>query len=210
MMRPLAILLLCVGLTVGLSACDKGGGGANNGDPGEMSLGPATAKVTVIEYASLGCPICARWNNDNWDAFKAKYVDTGRVHYIYREMMTAEAPVAMAGFLLAHCVGKDKYFQVVDAVYREVGPLLETNQQPEERDRLIKVAESAGFSDDQFNTCVSDDKAIAAEQAKTDNTARTNNVESTPTFVVNGKVLTGYQDMATLDKAIADAQAAAK
>jgi protein-disulfide isomerase len=208
-MRPLAVLLLCLGLTVGLSACNSGGA-AGNGDPGEMSLGPATAKVTVIEYASLGCPICARWNNDNWDAFKAKYVDTGRVRYTYREMMTGEAPVAMAGFLLAHCAGKDRYFQVIDAVYREVGPLLETDQQPLERDRLIKVAESAGFSADQFNACVSDDKAIAAEQTKTDNTAKTNNIDQTPTFVVNGKVLTGYQEMAVLDKAIADAQAAAK
>ncbi|HTX50139.1 MAG TPA: thioredoxin domain-containing protein, partial [Caulobacteraceae bacterium] len=196
-MRALAVLLLCLGLTVGSSACNKSG--AVGGDLGEMSLGPATAKVTVIEYASLGCPICARWNNENWDAFKAKYIDSGRVHYIYREMMTGEAPVAMAGFLLAHCVGKDKYFQVLDAVYREVGPLLETDQQPLERDRLIKVAESAGLSADQFNACVSDDKAIAAEQTKTDNTAKTNNIESTPTFVINGKVLTGYQDMPTLD-----------
>jgi len=205
--HSLAVLVLCLEFALGLSACSKS---SPSGDLGQMSLGPATAKVTVVEYASLGCPICARWNNDNWDAFKAKYVDTGRVHYIYREMMTGEAPVAMAGFLLAHCVGKDKYFQVIDAVYRQVGPLLESGQQAAERDRLIKVAESAGLTDDQFNACVSDDKAINAEQAKTENTAKTNNIDSTPTFVINGKTLTGYQDMATLDKAIADAQAAAK
>jgi len=209
-MRPLAVLLVCLGLALGVAACSQGGGQASGGVPSEMSLGPANAKVTVIEYASLGCPICARWNNDNWDAFKAKYVDTGRVHYIYREMMTGEAPVAMAGFLLAHCVGKDKYFQVIDAVYREVGPLLEQNQGPQERDRLIKVAESAGLNEKQFDDCVTNDAAITAEQTKTDNTAKQNDVESTPTFEINGNKLVGYQDMPTLDKAISDAQAAAK
>ena len=208
-MRPLAVLLLCLGL-VSLTACNNKTGGASGGDPGEMSLGPATAKVTVIEYASLGCPICAKWNNDNWAAFKAKYIDTGRVHYIYREMMTGEAPVATAGFLLAHCAGKDKYFQITDAVYREVGPLLEQNQGPTERDRLVKVAETAGLTEQQFNDCVGNNDAILAEQAKTDKTAQDHKIDSTPTFDINGKVLTGYQDMPTLDKAIADAQAAAK
>ena len=81
-----------------------------------MSLGNPNAKVTVAEYASLGCPICAKWNSDNFAAFKAKYVDTGRVHYVLKEMLTGDAPISAAGFLLARCAGKDKYFQVVDAV----------------------------------------------------------------------------------------------
>jgi len=207
LIRPIAVLLVCLSLAAGLSACNKGGSTtANGGETGDMSLGPATSKVTVIEYASLGCPICAAWNNDNWDGFKSTYIDSGKVHYIYREMLTGEAPVAMAGFLLAHCVGPEKYFTVVDAVYREVGPLLEHDQGPEERNRLVKVAETAGLSEQQFDTCVSNNDAILAEQTKTDKTAKDHSIDATPTFVVNGKVLPDH-DIATLQKAIADAQA---
>ena len=122
-------------------------------------------------------------------------------------MLTGEAPVAMAGFLLAHCVGPEKYFTVVDAVYREVGPLLETT-------RGRRGAQSAGqggrvggvLSEQQFDTCVSNNDAILAEQTKTDKTAKDHSIDATPTFVVNGKVLPDH-DIATLQKAIADAQA---
>jgi len=207
-MRPFAAFLLALSLAVGLAACNKTA--PASAAVGDMSLGSAQAKVTVYEYASLGCPICAKWNNDNFAAFKAKYIDTGKVHYVLREMRTGDAPVAAAGFLLARCVGKDKYFKVVDAVFRELADLLESERGKEQHDRLLDVAKSAGLTEDQFNACVGNDASINDFNERTDKNARDNNVESTPTFVVNGKVLTGYQDTATLDKAIADAGAAAK
>jgi protein-disulfide isomerase len=207
-MRPFAALLVCLSLAAALSACSKTT--TTGAVTGDMSLGSPQAKVTIYEYASVGCPICAKWNNDNFAAFKTKYIDSGKVHYILREMRTGDGPVAAAGFLLARCAGKDKYFQVIDAVFREEAELLESGRGGEERDRLVKVAQTAGLTEDQFNACVSNDAALNDFNARTDKTARDNNIESTPTFVVNGKILTGYQDMPTLDKAIADAEAAAK
>ena len=205
-MRAIATLLLAFGLVAGLAACKPGGGaGAASGD---MSLGSPTAKVTVVEYASLGCPICAKWNNDNFDAFKAKYIDTGKVHYVLKEMLTGDESVSAAGFLLARCVGKDKYFPVVDAVFRQEADLLESGKGAEERDRLLKIAESSGLTDTQFNNCVDDDNALMALNKRVNDAAQAAHIDSTPTFVINGKVYTGYQDMPTLDKAIADAEAA--
>src|SRR5258708_5119572 len=54
----------------------------------EMSLGDPKAKVTVVEYASASCPHCARFNNEVFDDFKKKYVDTGKVRYVFREFLT--------------------------------------------------------------------------------------------------------------------------
>lgn len=209
-MRPLAALLVALSLAAGLAACNKAAPAGQAAATGDMSLGSPQAKVTVYEYASVGCPICAKWNNDNFAAFKTKYIDSGKVRYVLREMRTGDAPIAAAGFLLARCVGKDKYFQVVDAVFREEADLLESGRGKEEHDRLLKVAQTAGLNEDQFNACVGNDAALTDFNDRTDKTARDNNIDSTPTFVINGKVLTGYQDMPTLDKAIADATAAAK
>src|SRR4051812_10112335 len=86
--------------------------------PGDMSLGSPKAKVRVVEYASLSCPHCARFNDEVFPAFKAKYVDTGKVRYTLREMLPPPAEVAAAGFLLARCAGPGKYFKVVDEVFR--------------------------------------------------------------------------------------------
>ena len=207
-MRAIAALLICLGL--GLAACKPAGGGANGAMPDDMSLGSPTAKVTVLEFASLGCPICAKWNNDMFPAFKAKYIDTGKVRYELKEFSTGDAPVAAAGFLLARCAGKDKYFQVVDAVFRQEAELLESDRNAEKRDRLVKIAQSAGIPESQFDACTSNDDALKAFNDRVDAAAKKYNIDSTPTFIVNGKATTGYQDMAAMDKAIADAQAAAK
>ena len=205
-MRAIAALLICLGL--GLAACKPAASAGAGQD--DMSLGSPTAKVTVQEFASLGCPICAKWNNDLFPAFKAKYLDTGKVHYVLKEFSTGDAPVAAAGFLLARCAGKDRYFQIVDAVFRQEAPLLETDQNAEKRDRLVKIAQSAGIPEAQFDSCTGNDDALKAFNDRVEAAAKQYNIESTPTFVVNGKQFVGYQDMPALDKAIADAQAAAK
>jgi protein-disulfide isomerase len=207
-MRPIAAALALLGLAVSLAAC-KPAAGPGTVAAGDMSLGNPNAKVTVAEYASLGCPVCAKWNSDNFAAFKAKYVDTGRVHYVLKEMLTGDEPVAAAGFLLARCAGKDKYFQVVDAVWRQEQDLLESGRGADERDRLMKVGESAGMTDPQITACISDDSALTALNKRITDSAQAAHIDATPTFVVNGKPVSG-DDMPVIDKAITDAEAAAK
>ena len=209
-MRLLSTLAACIGLALSVSACNKGGGGAGGAVSGDMSLGDANAKVTVNEFASLGCPICAKWNNEVFPAFKTRYVDTGKAHYVFHEFLTGDLPVAAAGFLLAHCAGKDKYFQVMDAVFHQEADLLETDQGAAKRDRLVKVAQSVGMTEPQFESCVTDDAALKALNDRSDASHQKYNIDSTPTFIINGKTYGGYQDPAALDKAIADAQAGAK
>ena len=172
-----------------------------------MDLGNPQAKITVNEFASLGCPICAKWNNEVFQSFKAKYIDTGKVHYVLHEFLTGDQPVAAAGFLLARCAGKDKYFQVVDAVFRQEQPLLETDQNAAKKDALQKIAESLGMTDAQFNTCVSNDDALKALNDRSEAAAKQFNIDSTPTFIVGKQTLTGFQDMAAMDKAVAAAAA---
>jgi protein-disulfide isomerase len=206
-MRPFVALLICLGL--GLVACKPAAGGAVAGQD-DMSLGSPTAKVTVMEFASLGCPICAKWNNENFQDFKTKYIDTGKVHYVLKEFSTGDAPVAAAGFLLARCAGKDKYFQIVDSVFREEAPLLETDQNAEKRDRLVKIAQSAGMTEAQFDSCTGNDDALKAFNDRVDAAAKKYNINETPTFLINGKPYTGLIVGAPMDQAIAAAAAAAK
>src|SRR5258707_14791544 len=86
--------------------------------PDDMSIGSAKAKIQVIEYASVGCPHCAHFNETVFAPFKAKWVDTGKARYTLKEMLTPPEQVAAAGFLLARCAGTAKYFKVVDEVFR--------------------------------------------------------------------------------------------
>ena len=197
-------LVLVAALSVSLAGCDKLFGAKDAVTADDMSMGSTSAKVTVIEYASASCPHCARFNNDVFPAFKAKYIDSGKVHYVFREFLTPPVEVAAAGFLTARCAGKDKYFSVLDAIYHGQEAMFQSG---DFRGSLQRIAQSAGLSEAQFNACVEDDKAIKALNDRVDRYAKEDNITGTPTFFVNGKKLDGEQTLASLDTAIAGAQA---
>ena len=196
-------LVLVAALTMLVAACGQKAGTAG-ALPDDMTLGDPNAKVTVVEYASAGCPVCARWGTEVFPAFKAKYIDTGKVHFVYKEMLVGggvEVTVAASGFLLARCAGKDKYFPVVEAIYRNQEQAF---QQP--RETLLDIARSVGMNDQQFNQCISDEKALKALNDRVETHARKDGVNSTPTFIINGKQLEpGYRSMEEIDAAIAAA-----
>lgn len=204
-------LLTAVALTASLGVALAGCGKKEAATADDMSLGNPNAKVTVIEYASASCSHCARWNNDVFPAFKSKYIDTNKVNYVYREFLTPPVQVAAASFLLARCAGKDKYFQVIDSVYRSQEEMFTTG---DFRGVLLRVGQSAGLDEAQFNACVSDEKNLKALNERVEKYARDAKITGTPTFVVNGKKVNGEDggeaSLAQLDAAIAEAEAKAK
>lgn len=194
------------GGALALSACNTGGGAAVTAD--DMSLGDPKAKVTVIEYASLSCSHCGKWNKEVFPAFKAKYIDTGKVHYVFREFITAPAELAVAATLMARCAGKDKYFSVVDASFHAQDEIFRTG---DIRGSLLPIAQSAGLSEDDFMKCVGDEKAINDLSAKVERYAKEANITGTPTFFFNDeKYDSGEMTMAQIDAAYEKALAKAK
>ena len=181
-------LAACV-LAAGCSkpAATTGASGASLGDDG-FSMGKASAPVTVVEYASASCSHCARWDAEVFPAFKAKYIDTGKVRYIYREFLTSPEPYAAGAFLLAHCAGPDKYFGVVEAAYRGQQEMFATQDM---RGPLLKAAQSAGMNEQQFTACTSDQNAILALNDRVQKAVNVAKVTGTPTFEVNGTRLGG-------------------
>lgn len=177
--------------TMALAAC----GGAKGSAEGDMALGaPEGAKVTVVEYASVTCPHCALWQKNTWPAFKAKYVDTNKVRYVFRELPTPPVDAATAGFLVARCAGKDKYFDVVHQLMATQQEMLTSSP----RDWLLRTAQAAGLSEQQFNDCVTDKDAVAAMEKRVQ-FARTQGVTGTPAFYVNDQqVLTPGGEGASL------------
>ncbi len=165
--------------TMALAAC---GGGSKGAAEGDMGLGaPEGAKVTVVEYASVTCPHCALWQKNTWPAFKAKYVDTNKVRYVFRELPTPPVDAATAGFLVARCAGPDKYFDVVHQLMATQQDMLTSSP----RDWLLRTAQAAGMSEQQFNDCVTDKEAVAAMEKRVQ-FARAEGVGGTPAFYVNG------------------------
>ena len=197
--------LLALGASaLALAACNGGGATVTADD---MSMGDANAKVTVVEYASLACGHCAEWNKTVFPEFKAKYIDTGKVRYVFREFITAPPQLAVAGTLLARCAGKDKYFTVIDAVFHGQEEIFRTG---DIRGVLLPIAQSAGLSEEAFMACVSDEKAINALNDKVQKYSTEAKIEGTPTFFFNDDKYGNGLTMAQIDEAYAKALAKVK
>jgi len=204
-MRSLARLATVFIAGLVLAACNSGGG-KSAGD--EIGMGDPKAPVKMVEYASVSCPHCARFNNDVFPEFKKKYIDTGVVYYELHEVLTEPANFAAAAYLTARCAGPDKYYSVLDAVYRAQSSIFASQDYA---GGLRTIALSAGLSEDQWQKCVKDP---AAQKALQDRVARYNreaDIQGTPTFYVNGKMAkSGEMTMAELDAAVAAARAEKK
>ena len=175
----------------------------------DMTLGNLNAKVTVVEYASAACPHCAAWNKNHWPEFRDKYVKTGKVKYVFREILTNPAEYALAGFLIGRCaVAQSKapqnstnYFTVVDTFFRNQDAYYKTGDMaPIE----AQVAKATGLSTMKQLDCVTDQKQIDAFYKTMNTHAEADKVRSTPTFVVNGKPVDGHE-MKDIEAAIAAA-----
>jgi protein-disulfide isomerase len=164
-----------------------------------MGLGPADAKVTITEFASMTCPHCAAFNAEVFPKIKSEYIDTGKIRYIFREFPLDIK--AAAGSMLSRCIANGdaaKYFAVTDLLFRSQNDWVMKNT----TEALNRIGKQAGLSQQQVEACLKDqallDK-IAADQKYASEVLK---VDSTPTFFVNGERIKGETSIEEFEKKI--------
>ena len=165
----------------------------------DMALGPADAKVTITEYASMTCPHCAAFNDQVFPKIKAEFIDTGKVRYVFREFPLDIK--AAAGSMLSRCIANgdpNKYFAVTDLLFKTQADWVMKNT----TENLTRIGKQAGLSQQQVDDCLKDqallDK-IAADQKYASEVLKVN---STPTFFVNGDKIKGETSIEEFEKKI--------
>lgn len=168
------------------------------GPRGDLTLGPADAKVTVVEYASMTCGHCAHFAKDVWPELKKKYVDSGKVRFVFREFPLDN--LAAAASMLARCAGGDKTFPLIEILFEKQSDwaFSEGNPVP----KLFEIAKQAGFTQESFDKCLTDQKLLDDITAGRTRASDVFGVSATPTFFVNGKRLQGTPTIAAFDKMI--------
>ncbi|MER8472839.1 DsbA family protein [Mesorhizobium sp. M1328] len=162
----------------------------------DMQLGKDDAKVTIVEYASMTCPHCAHFAETTFPELKTKYIDTGKARYILREFPFD--PSAEAGFMLARC-SKDNYFPMVDVLFRQQANWVGVNNT---KDALLQIAKLAGFTQESFEACLTDQKLLDDVRSVQERGADEFKVDSTPTFFINGKTYKGAMSIAEMSAII--------
>jgi protein-disulfide isomerase len=163
-----------------------------------MALGKPDAPVTVIEYASMTCPHCARFHTETLGSFKEKYVDTGKVRLIFREFPFDG--LALRASMLARCAGPERYFPMLDVLFQQ------QKQWTSAKDPMAalgQIGRLAGVSPQKFEACMKSEELQNAIVQNRLEGQQEHKVESTPTFVIDGEKHSGALTLAQLDEILA-------
>jgi len=153
-------------------------------DEGDMTLGPDTAKVTVVEYGSASCPHCAAFYKDTFIKLKADYIDTNKVRFIFREFPHNDQ--GLAAFMVARCAPKEKYFPLLDVFFTTQATWV-----PDAMNQLKNISQQAGMSASDFEACLKNEKVAKAILDVREKGSKKYGVSGIPYLFVNGKVFEG-------------------
>ncbi len=176
---PLATALL-------LAACnDSGTSNAGQGKyeiDGDHAIGSPDAPITVVEYASVVCAACANWHNNVYPDFKKTYIDTGKVRFVFRGFPTRPENYAYAGFTIANCADKDRFFDNISMQFKRQRAIL-GSQDP--RKAYEDLAKASGLSVADYEACLADEDWRTEYETRVQ-TAVEAGINATPTFIING------------------------
>jgi protein-disulfide isomerase len=164
----------------------------------DMALGPVKASVTIVEYASMSCPHCAAFEENVFPMLRSKYIDTGKVHFVFREFpLDIKAAVAS---MLARCIAGDdagKFFEAIDTLFKQQDALM-----AQTKESLMLIGKQAGMSEQAVEACEKDQAMLDKLSADQKFAYEVLKVDATPTFFVNGERLKGSMSFEELDKKI--------
>lgn len=151
----------------------------------ELVLGPEDAKVTVVEYASYTCPHCANFHKDVFKQLKTDYIDTGKIRFVFREVYFDR--YGLWASMMARCGGDMKYFAISGMLFEDMSKWAETNDPAVAIENIKTIGRAAGIDSEQLETCLKDQKFAEAMIAKFEKDAAEDEVEGTPTLIINGE-----------------------
>jgi protein-disulfide isomerase len=164
----------------------------------DMALGSLKAPVTIIEYSSMSCPHCAAFGQNVFPMLRSKYIDTGKVRFVFREFPLDIK--AAAASMLARCIGNgdtEKYFGAVEILFKQQDRLMDQT-----KDTLKSIGKLQGMSEEEVETCEKDQTLLDKLAADQRHALEALNVDATPTFFVNGERVKGAMSFEELEEKI--------
>ncbi|WP_299816867.1 DsbA family protein [uncultured Jannaschia sp.] len=169
----------------------------------DITLGDADAPVKVVEYASYTCPHCASFHNDTFKAFRTEYIDTGKVHFTYREVYFDR--YGLWASMIARCAGPDRYFGVSDLLYSSQSDWARQGDPADVAASLKRIGAQAGLSAEQADACLQDAEKAQALVNWYEENAAADNIRSTPSFLVDGELHAGNLSLEQIGALVDDA-----
>jgi protein-disulfide isomerase len=165
----------------------------------ETIIGSPKAPVTIIEYASLSCIHCAKFNNEILPGLEKKYLSTGKAKLYFRDFPLNEP--AFRAAMMVRCADKPKREAFIKTLFKT------QEKWAFDKDfmgKLLNIAKIGGMKEEEFKACLGnkelEDKILYNRLAA----SKVLEVGGTPAIFVNGETLKGFS-VEAIGKQIEDA-----
>ena len=163
-------------------------------------MGRDDAPVTIIEYSSLTCPHCASFHEDTLPMIKKTYIDSGKARLIYRDYPLGG--LALAAAMMARCAGTERYFGFIELLFRNQEKWAQSKNPTAE---LARIALFGGMQQKEFDACLKNEPLMNAIRSRAEADGKKHGIDSTPTFIIEGKKISGAYPFDHYKKIIDDA-----
>jgi protein-disulfide isomerase len=150
-------------------------------------MGSPKARLEVTEYGSSTCSHCAHFDATVFPDIKARYIDTGKIRYVFREFLTPPEELAAAMFVVARCGGKDHYWPILEATFKAQPEMGSGAKGSSPAEVMERIAKANGIDSARFQACLSDKRAMELLSNRIDHAFTVDKIEGTPTILINGK-----------------------
>lgn len=161
----------------------------------DIALGDENAPITIIEYASLSCPHCANFNNKVYPKIEKKYINTGKVKFIYRDFPLNQSALLASLTSLCHARNNEnnpkKYYGLVKLLFKKQESWAFDAGYFE---KIKSLASLNGMSASDFDKCMANKELMDEVMKNRLRAAQELQINSTPSFIVNGKLIGGYRN----------------
>ena len=164
----------------------------------QPTQGPAHARVTIVEYADLECPMCGKLHEFLEKELLPKYGD--KVRLIFKEF-----PLPMHDWALTAAIANECVYEIKPEAYAPYRSLIFQNQSGTNaanvRDALMGYADQVGVDRARLAGCL-DSKASLPRVNMGMGEGKRLEIQSTPTSFINGRMLVGYPGAEAYYKAV--------
>ena len=151
--------------------------------------GDPDAPVTIIEFGDFQCPFCGRFAAQTEPQIDEQYIQSGKVRFGYFNFAFLGPESTWAAEAAECAADQDKFWEYHDTLYSSQSG---ENRGAFNKDNLKKLAQELGLDTQAFNECLDSGKYTSLVQDDT-NASSALGVQSTPTFLINGKPVIGAQ-----------------
>lgn len=154
----------------------------------ERSMGEASAPMVVQEFFSLTCSHCGAFGRETWPQVKRELVQSGKVRFVWRDFPLDQ--IALRAAVVARYFPLEAYEPFVETLFN-LQDRWAFARGVDHKSEIGKIAALAGMSATTFETAWADDDTARGVLALRQQGERTYNIQATPTFVFNTRVVSG-------------------